>query len=305
MAATVISTPSRRFFSKDDLLGYAFVAPQMLGFFLFVLGPLIAVLVYSLQTRNLLTGQAAFTGLENYRNMFSADPLFAKTMWNSLVFAAGLVPLNVGLSLMLALMLSKKLRGITVFRTLYFAPVVTSAVAWAIVWRFLLQGEQGVINQCLALIGIHGPNWLQEPGWAMFAIVITRVFKNVGLNIVIYLAAITNLPEQYAEAASVDGANKVQAFWKISFPLLMPTTMMVTIITIIGSLKVFDHIMLMTGGGPGNATMVAVYYIYYQAFRFFEIGYASGLSVILFGLVLILTIVQWSLRKRVSYYEQD
>lgn len=173
------------------------------------------------------------------------------------------------------------------------------------VWRFLLQGEQGIINQCLALFGIHGPNWLQEPGWAMTAISVTRVFKNVGRNVVIYLAAIANLLEQCAEAASVDGANKMQVFWKISFPLLMPTTMMITIITIIGSLKVFDHIMLMTAGGPGNATMVAVYYIYYQAFRFFEIGYASGLSVILFGLILLLTVAQWSVRKRVSYYEQD
>lgn len=305
MPATTLPAGSRRIFSKDDLLGYAFVAPQMLGFFIFVLGPLIAVFVYSLQTRNLLTGQASFVGFANYRNMVSADPLFVKTLWNSLIFAGGLVPLNVGLALALSLMLSKKLKGITVFRTLYFAPVVTSAVAWAIVWRFLLQGEQGVINQCLAIFGIQGPNWLQEPGWAMAAIIITRVFKNVGLNIVIYLAAITNLPEQYAEAASVDGANRFQAFWKISFPLLMPTTMMVTIITIIGSLKVFDHIMLMTAGGPSNATMVAVYYIYYQAFRFFEIGYASGLSVILFALVLILTMVQWSLRKRISYYEQD
>ncbi len=305
MAATVASTRPKRFFSKEDLLGYAFVAPQMIGFFLFVLGPLVAVFWYSFQTRNLLTGQAVFTGLENYRNMMSTDPLFKKTMFNSLVFAMGLVPLNVSLALLLALMLSKKLKGITFFRTLYFAPVVTSAVAWAIVWRFLLQGEQGVINQCLALVGIHGPNWLQEPGWAMFAVIITRVFKNVGLNIVIYLAAITNLPKHYMEAASVDGANKLQTFWKISFPLLMPTTMLITIITIIGSLKVFDHIMLMTAGGPSNATMVAVYYIYYQAFRFFEIGYASSLSVILFVLILLLTIVQWGLRKRLSHYEQE
>ncbi len=304
MSATRSSSHRKLVFSKENLLGYAFIAPQMLGFFLFVLGPLIVVFLYSLQTRNLLTGQATFTGLENYRNMISTDPLFTKTMVNSLIFAGGLVPLNVSLSLLLALLLSKKLKGITFFRTMYFAPVVTSAVAWAIVWRFLLQGEQGVINQCLGLFGIDGPNWLREPGWAMFAVIITRVFKNVGLNIVIYLAAITNLPEQYMEAAAIDGANKPQIFRKISFPLLMPTTMMITIITIIGSLKVFDHIMLMTAGGPGNATMVAVYYIYYQAFRFFDIGYASSLSVILFLIVLALTAAQWTLRKRLSHYEQ-
>ncbi len=231
-------------------------------------------------------------------------PLFWKVLGNSLMFAAGLVPLNVGLALLLALMISQKLRGIVFFRTIFFSPVVTSAVAWAIVWRFLLQGEQGTINQYLAMIGIDGPNWLREPGWAMFSVIVTRALKGVGINMIIFLSAIINLPEDYYDAATVDGANGRQTFRHITLPLLAPTTLLVIILTLIGSFKVFDTIFLMTAGGPANATLVLVYYVYFQAFQFFETGYASGLSVILFLITFGLVILQWATRRRFVYYEQ-
>jgi multiple sugar transport system permease protein len=289
---------------QEELYGYLFIAPQLLGFVLFVLGPIIAVFIYSFQERNLLTGAVTFVGPANYIHMFSADRLFSKVISNSLIFTAGLVPLNVVLSLALALLLSYKLRGIGFFRTIYFAPVVTSAVAWAIVWRFMLQHESGPINQYLALIGIDGPNWLREPAWAMVSVIVTRVFKNVGLNMIIYMAAIAALPKSYDEAALVDGANRWQILRYITLPLLAPTTLMVVVITLIGSLKVFDHIVLLTGGGPANATMVLVNYIYHQGFQTFETGYASSLAVILFILTLSLTLLQWSLRRRFVYHEQ-
>lgn len=283
---------------QDAMFGYLFVAPQLLGFLLFVLGPLVAVVVYSMQERNLLSGRTQFTGLANYSQLIS-DPLFHKVLWNSLAFTAGLVPLNVALALLLAVLLNQKLRGMVVFRTLFFAPVVTSAVAWAIVWRFLLQGEQGAINQWLALIGIHGPNWLREPFWAMVAVIGTRVIKNVGLNMIILLAALQDVPKDYLEAARVDGATDTQTFWRITFPLLGPSLLMVCVITVIGSLQVFDHITLLTDGGPQNATMVLVSYVYYQAFRVFETGYASALAVVLFLVALLLTLLQWALRRKV------
>ncbi|MFN2136328.1 MAG: carbohydrate ABC transporter permease [Candidatus Promineifilaceae bacterium] len=285
---------------RDALWGYAFVSPQVLGFLVFVLGPLIAVVVFSLQDRNLLFGNSGFVGFENYRTMFTTDPLFKKVMVNSLVFTLLLTPLNVATSLALALLLSRGLRGQKIFRLLYFAPVVTSAAAWAIVWRFLLQGEQGAVNQMLALIGINGPNWLFEEHWAMVSVVVTRVIKNLGLNMVILLAAATNVPDEYEEAAVVDGANSWQILWHILLPQLIPSLLFVSIITVIGSLRVFDHILLLTGGGPGNSTMVLVYYVYYQAFQFFEIGYASALAVILFVVALILTVIQWALRSRLG-----
>jgi multiple sugar transport system permease protein len=285
---------------RDALWGYLFITPQMLGFLLFVIGPLVAVLVFSTQDRNLLTGALHPVGMANYATIFAKDALFQKAIVNSLVFTALLVPMNIALALFLALMLAQKLAGITIFRVLFFSPVVTSAVAWAVVWRFMLQGEQGTVNQALSLVGIDGPNWLREPTWAMVSVVVTLVLKNVGLNMVILLAALTNLPPEYREAAMVDGASRWQVFTKITLPLLSPTLLFVTVITVIGSLRVFDHIMLMTEGGPANATFVLVYYVYYSAFQNFKIGYASALATILFAVALVLTVTQFALRGKAN-----
>lgn len=289
---------------QDALFGYLFVTPQIIGFLLFVVGPLIAVIYYSFQDRNVLTGMVQPAGFANYERMFSGDPLFGTVLTNSLIFTAGLVPMNIIFALVLAVLLNRKMAGVTIFRTLFFAPVVTSAAAWAIVWRFLLQGEDGTINQFLGFIGIIGPNWLREPEWAMFSVIFTRVIKSVGLNMIIFLAALQSIPREYDEAARVDGANVLQRFWRITVPLLSPTILLVTVLTIIGSLKIFDHIVLMTNGGPSNATTVLVYYIYFQAFRVFSTGYASALAVMLFVLALLATVIQWTLRKRFVYSER-
>jgi multiple sugar transport system permease protein len=283
---------------RDAFVGYTMIAPQVLGFLTFVIGPIVAVFWYALHQRNLLTGVSTFVGLGNFETMLVRDAVFQKVLVNSLVFTAGLVPLNVALALFLALMLSRDLPGVVGFRTLFFAPVVTSAVAWAIVWRFMLQNESGSVNQILQLVGITGPNWLREEGWAMASVIVTRVFKNVGLNMIIYLAAIQSIPKEYRDAARVDGANGWHVLRYVILPLLAPTTLLITVITVVGSMQVFDHILLMTGGGPANATMVLVYYIYQQGFRFFATGYASALAVVLFVVTLVLTLMQWALRSR-------
>ena len=288
---------------RETLFGYLFIMPQLLGFLVLVLGPLVSVFIFSTQNRSLLTQKVEFVGLANYERLFTQDPLFWQVLGNTLVFAAGLVPLNVILALGLALMVSQRLRGIVVFRTLYFAPVVTSAVAWSIVWGFLLQGERGTINQLLTLAGIQGPNWLRDPGWAMFWVIFTRTLKGVGINMIIFLAAIMDLPSELYDATCVDGANSWQRLRYITLPLLAPTTLLVTLLVMIGSLKVFDTIFLLTAGGPANATLVLVNYIYKVGFQFFESGYASALSVILFLITLILTLLQWGLRRRFIYNE--
>ncbi|MBN1267918.1 MAG: sugar ABC transporter permease, partial [Anaerolineales bacterium] len=185
---------------KDNLWGYLFITPTMLGFLLFVLGPLVAIFVFSVQERNLLTGQVDYIGFENYSRMLLSDPLFKKTMINSLVFTAGFVPLDIGLGLLLAVLLDRLKGGISrLFQVIFFSPVVTSAVAWAIVWKFILQGQNGVANQVLALIGISGPNWLYEPHTAMFSVIFTRALKVVGLNMVIFMSALANIPDDYRD----------------------------------------------------------------------------------------------------------
>lgn len=289
----------------ESLWGLLFVAPQMAGFVLFVLLPLVFVFVYSAQSRNLLFGTSDFVGLANYKTL-AGDPQFAATLLNTLVFSMGMVPLNLIASLAVAFFLTGAFRGVQAFRVLIFLPVVTSAVAWSIVWKFLLQGgEAGVVNSLLAAVGIAGPNWLQETGWAMGAVVVTRVLKNLGLNVLILIGAIMNMPADVLEAAKVDGAGRIRAFVSIKLPLLMSTLLMVTIVTLIGSLRVFDTIKLMTDGGPENSTMVLVYYIYHMGFKVFDIGYASTLSVVLFAVVLTLTLLQWNVRKRISFHETE
>ena len=288
---------------REAIIGWAFVTPQMAGFIIFVLLPLFSVFMYGMQEKNLLFGTSTFTGLENFSKLFK-DPLFVKSLVNTLIFSAGVVPLNLIFSLMLALYLGGGKTGTKFVRGIIFLPVVTSGVAWAIVWRYLLQGgTAGPVNWFLSQIGIEGPNWLFEKGWAMASVIVTRVMKNLGMNVLIFMGAVLNMPDDVIEAARIDGAKGWSLFSKIKLPLLMPTVMMVTIVTVIGSMRVFDTIKLMTDGGPEGSTMVMVYYIYHQAFRMFETGYASAIAVVLFGIVLILTILQWASRKRVSYYE--
>ncbi len=284
--------------TRESMEAWLFISPTLAGFLIFFVGPLIAVIWYSLTEWNLLSQQSVFVGLENYQDALVQNADFWQVVRNSIIFALGLVPLNMALALALALALSRPLRGVIFFRTVFFAPVVTSAVAWAIVWKFLLQGEAGFVNQLLAQIGIYGPNWLREPDWAMVAVIVTRVIKMVGLNMILYIAALQAIPRDYEAAARLEGASNWQIFRMIIWPLLGPTTLVIMVITTIGSFKVFDHIYLMTGGGPENGTLVLAFYIYQQGFQFFDVGYASALAMIMFVIVMTLTITQLVLRRR-------
>jgi multiple sugar transport system permease protein len=283
---------------REAMEAWLFLSPTLAGFLIFFAAPLVAVLGYSLTEWNLLTQQATFVGLANYDDALTRNADFWHVARNSAVFALGLVPLNMALALLLALALSGQFRGVVVFRTIFFAPVVTSAAAWAIVWKFQLQGEAGFINQMLAGIGITGPNWLREPNWAMVAVIVTRVIKMVGLNMILYIAALQAIPRDYDAAARLEGASSLQIFRMITWPLLGPTTLVIMVITTIGSFKVFDHIYLMTGGGPENGTLVLAFYIYQQGFEFFNVGYASALAMIMFVIVMALTVVQLALRRK-------
>jgi len=283
---------------REAMEAWLFVSPTILGFTIFFLGPLIAVFGYSMTEWNLLTQRASWVALENYADALGQNPDFWPVLRNSLIFAVGLVPMNMALALGLALSLSRPAFGNVFFRVVFFAPVVTSAVAWAIVWKFLLQGEAGAVNQSLAVIGIDGPNWLRDPDWAMVAVIFTRVIKMVGLNMILYIAALQSVPRDYEAAAVLEGASRWQIFRWIIWPLLAPTTLVILVVTTIGSLKTFDHIYLMTQGGPENATLVLAFYIYQQAFEFFNVGYAAALAVIMFGMILALTLLQVSLRNR-------
>jgi multiple sugar transport system permease protein len=298
-----VGRPQRRstWRRRDNAVGYLFVAPQVLGTLAFVIAPLVMVVWYSLHEWNVLANTFTFEGAGNYERMLE-DPGLRNSLVVSGWFSLGLVVLNISLAMVLALLLNQKLRGTTAFRVMFFSPVVVSLVAWTIVWGFLLQADGG-INGFLSTLGIEGPNWLRNGTTAMISVIVVQVFKNVGLNMILFLAALQGVPVEIQEAAQLDGANAWRRFWKVIVPLVSPTILLVSIITVVGSLEVFAQIDVLTQGGPGHSTTVLVYYLYQQAFEFNQFGYASAVSVLLFVLVLTLTLIQWQTRKRWVFHE--
>jgi len=287
---------------RDRLAGYLFITPQFAGIVVFVLAPLVLVFWYSLHEWNVLAGSFTFVGPGNYQQLLD-DPTLPGVLAATAIFSIGLVILNLSLAMLLAVLLNQKLRGITAFRTLFFSPVVVSLVAWTIVWGFLLQNDGG-INGVLAQIGIEGPNWLRGETTAMLSVIVVQVFKNVGLNMVLFLAALQGVPRDLYDAAWVDGAGPWTRFRRITVPLISPTIILASIITVVGSLQVFAQIAVLTQGGPGISTTVLVYYLYQYAFQFHYFGYGSTLGVLLFVIVAILTYIQWRMRRRWVFYEQ-
>jgi multiple sugar transport system permease protein len=295
--------PRLSYWRRDALSGYLFIAPQLAGFALFVLGPMLAVFFYALHEWNLVFGTFNFVGLRNFEHLLG-DRELAPVALNSALFALGYVPLNVGLGLAIAVAVNRATILPGLFRTLYFAPVVVSVVAWTIVWRFLLQGD-GAVSGITRSLGLGELNWLREPGPALGWVVLVQVLKTVGLSMVIVLAALQGIPRELEEAARVDGATNATVFRRITFPLITPFVFLVTALSIINSLKTFALIYLLTRGGPGNSTTVLAYYVYEQGFQRFEMGYASTISVVLFGVVLALTVGQFAVRRRWVFQEDE
>lgn len=286
---------------REALWGYGFIAPQVLGFLVFVLGPLVAVFYYSFHDYNTFTGDMSFIGVENYRELASSGT-FATVLRNTAVFSLGVIPANIVLGIALAVLVNRQWPAIAFFRTAFFVPVVISLVAWSLVWDYLLQANGG-LNAALDAVGVDGPNWLEDPAWAMVAVVVVQVFKVVGISMILFLAALQEVPQEVVEAARVDGAGTFAILQRITLPLISPTILLVAILATINSLKAFAQVFLLTEGGPGLSTTILGYYIYDQAFEAFKNGYASTLAVVLFVIVLALTIAQWWTRRRWVFNE--
>lgn len=286
---------------EANITGWIFVSPMVLGFAAILMVPLFQAFYMSLTDWPLL-GEAKFIGFDNYVAILS-DHDFWVVLGNTFYFAAGLVPLNITIALLFAVLLAKSMPGISWFRTAIFVPVMTSLIVWSIVWKYMFATDSGFINQILQLIGIEGPAWLYNPQLAMPAVIITSVLKNVGLNMVLFIAALQQVPVHLYEAAKIDGANRFTQFIRVTIPLITPTLFLTIIMTVIGSMKVFGQIYVMTQGGPGSSTKVMVYYIWEKAFKLFEFGYASALAYILFFLIMAFTLIQWTLRKRWIFHE--
>jgi multiple sugar transport system permease protein len=212
---------------------------------------------------------------------------------NTAIFTVGVVGLETPLALLIAIVLTRKLRGLALYRAAFFMPAVTSTIAVAVVWSWVFDPQYGIINQALAVFGITGPGWLNDSQWALPAIIIMSIWKNAGYHMVIFLAGLQDIPESYYEAAAIDGASSWQKFRNITWPLLTPTTGFVLITNVIFSFQVFGPVYVMTSGGPMRATSVVVYYLYKRAFQFREMGYASAIAWVLFLIILVLTVLQF------------
>lgn len=274
--------------------------PNVAGFLMFLMLPVLATFVISFSSWN-LSDSFAFNGIDNYKELFQ-DPVFLQVLRNTLYFTIVSVPIGIVLSLLLAVMLNQKLRFIRFYRAAFFIPVISSMVAVSVIWQWIYNPEYGLLNYALSWFGIDGPAWLTNPNWAMPTVIMTSIWKNLGFNMLIFLAGLQSISDSYYEAADIEGAKWYSKFWSITLPLLSPTTFFVTVMSIINSFQVFDTVYLMTQGGPARSTLVLVYYIFQNAFQYFQMGYASAMAYVLFFIVLIVTLIQFWRQKKVSVY---
>jgi multiple sugar transport system permease protein len=300
-------TPSER---REIVWAAIFLLPTLFFLVVLTLYPIIYAFWISLHDWSLIPREYPFIGLDNYIRALQ-DNVTIKSLTNTFVYTLVTVPISMVLSLGLALILNQKnLPFRNLFRAIYFIPVITSWAAVSFVWRWLFEPRYGAVNSILGSLGIYGVTWLASPQWALPAIMVVAIWKSMGYNMVIFLAGLQGIPQEYYEAARIDGANRWQLFWTITFPLLNPTIVFVTVTAVIASLQVFTPVALMTApvfgsgeaGGPIYSTRVMVYHIYSTAFRSSQLGYGAAQAFILFAFVLIVTIVQLRVTRRdVSY----
>ncbi len=274
---------------QNVLSACLFLAPSLIGTIIFVIFPILVSIGLSFTEWNLLS-DIQWVGLDNYVKMLKSEKIYAALM-HTFYFIALYLPSVVVLSFLIATLLNQKLKGSTFFRAIYFLPVVTSWVAVSVVWRWIFNGEFGLLNYFLAFIGIDGPSWLTDPDWAMTAVIITSIWKDLGFITVIFLAGLQEIPDMYYESASIDGASGFQKMKDITIPLLYRTIHFIIVISLINSFQVFDQVWIMTEGGPAGASSVIVEQIYRNAFRYYKMGDAAALSWLLFAIIFISTFI--------------
>ena len=270
--------------------GYLFILPNFIGFVLFMLVPIIMALVFSFTNYDVISTMD-FIGFENYIDLFTDDQ-FLISLRNTLWYCVLTVPSGVVLALLMAVLLNRQLKGMAIFRTLVFIPVITSMVAVSLVWSMLYEDNSGLLNILLGYLGLGPVHWLTDTNMAMISIAIMSVWKGLGYNMTIFLAGLQGVPGELYEAATIDGANSVQKFFKITVPMIGPTTYFVTLMALIGSLQVFDQVNIMTGGGPVDATKTVAFYLYQYGLQFYKMGYACAAAYVLFILVFIVSLIQ-------------
>ena len=294
--------------SKKIIEATPFMIPSLLGMIVFSFLPIIISIIISMTEWNGLdkldirTLSDSFIGISNYVSIIGGEE-FWKVLWHTVYYILLYIPLVLICSLTIASILNQSMKGIAVLRVLYYIPVLTSWVAASLIWRWVLSPQYGILNQLLAIVGITGPNWLTDKIWAMPAIVLASVWKDMGFYGLFLLSGLKAIDTGYYEAARVDGASSTKQFFSITLPLLTPSIFFCVIMALINAFQLFPQVMIMTEGGPNGATQVMVERIYTYGFSYFEMGYAAAYSWILFVIIFLLTLLQLKLQKRWVHYE--
>jgi sn-glycerol 3-phosphate transport system permease protein len=280
---------------------YLYILPTFFFLFVFTHYPILKTFYMSLFRWNLAAPKREFVGFGNYAQAWST-PVFWEVLRNNIVFTMGTVPLTLALALMLAVFINQRIRALAIYRAVLFYPTMIPMAAAAMIWLWMLTPNYGLLNYYGKWLGLPDIHWLGHSRLALWALVLVGVWKRVGYYMVIYLAGLQMIPEHLYEAAVIEGAGPWHRFWWVTFPLLSPTTFFVAIMVMLDSFQAIDQVYLMTGGGPGNATNLFIFYIYQNAFRFFDMGYASAISAILFLILLALTVLAFRTLHRRVYY---
>ncbi|WP_024345751.1 carbohydrate ABC transporter permease [Lacrimispora indolis] len=293
-AAAVHKKPPGKLMN-DGKWAWIMLLPNILGFFMFMLVPVVATFVLSFTKYDMLT-KPKFIGLGNYTEMIH-DPIVWQVTGNTILYTALTVPVGMGLSLLLAVALDQEIKLKRFYRAAFFLPSITSMVVISIVWQWIYNPEFGLLNFGLSLLGLPKGKWLTSASTSLASIAAVGIWKRLGYDMILFLSGLQGISATYYEAAELDGASKLQRFRYITIPMLKPTTFFVFIMAIINSFQVFDQVMLMTSGGPGRSSSVLVHYLYQNAFQYFKLGYACAIAYLLFAIVMIITAINLKMEK--------
>ena len=288
--------------SSTTIHAWLLLLPAMILLGLFTHWPALATLIDSFFSTPRAGRGATFVGLENYRQIFD-DPIFWQALTNNLLFAIGTIPVSIGLALLMAVWVNDRIAGRTLVRMAYFTPTVLPMIAVANIWLFFYTPEYGLLEQSLGWFGLAGHNWLGSRDTALPAVMVVAIWKEAGFFMIFYLAALQSMSPQLAEAAAIEGAPRFYFFRRVTFPLLMPTTLFVLVNAVINAFRMVDHIVVMTRGGPDNATELLLYYIYEIGFRFFDSGYAAALTMVLLAILAAAALLQFGFLERRTHYQ--
>ncbi len=290
-------------FDRPAFWGYLFISPWLLGFLIFTAGPMLTSLYLSFCKYDLHT--LTWVGTKNYEVLLTRDAggLFWKSLTNTALYVLFSVPIGLTGSLLVAMLLNQKVKGIALFRTLFYLPSLVPAVASALIWQWVFHPDAGLLNYGLGRVGVDGPDWLQDPKTALSSLIIMSLWGIGGGRMIIFLAGLQGISDELYEASSLDGAGAWHQFRHVTIPMLSPTIFFNLVLGIIGSFQVFTSAYVMTGGGPNNATLMYVLYLYRNAFVYFKLGKASAMAWILFVILLVFTIIQFKSASKWVYYE--